>query len=88
MNKMVNLINSPEISVCRNATYALTAAAQNGKKYYFLSNNYIDANAISACNVGAIDALIQLSKDNVRRSKKFAAEALEKLLNYRKLGLE
>jgi hypothetical protein len=45
---------------------------------------HIDANAISACSVGAIDALIQLSKDNVRRSKKFATDALEKLINYRK----
>ena len=50
----------------------------------YIISYYIDANAISACSVGAIDALIQLSKDNVRRSKKFAADALEKLINYRK----
>jgi hypothetical protein len=35
MNRMVDLIQSPEISVCRNATYALATAAQNGRFFAF-----------------------------------------------------
>lgn len=30
MNRLVDLIQSPDISVCRNAAYTLSVAAQNG----------------------------------------------------------
>lgn len=42
-----------------------------------------DLNGIAACNAGAVEALIKLSDQKSKRSSKFAAEALEKLFNYR-----
>lgn len=38
--------------------------------------------AIAACNAGALEALINLSRDPLRQAPKFAADALEKLLDF------
>lgn len=70
MNRLVMLLQSPDINVCRNAAFTIATAAHN------------EHNAIMACQVGAVDALVQLSKETAKRSKKFATEALEKILNY------
>ncbi|KNC96000.1 uncharacterized protein SPPG_08599 [Spizellomyces punctatus DAOM BR117] len=70
LNHIIELIASKDINVCRNAAYALSNAAQH------------DGIAMAACRAGALEALIDLSKDPARHAPKFAADALEKLLNY------
>ncbi|KAJ3369243.1 Armadillo repeat-containing protein 3 [Kappamyces sp. JEL0680] len=70
LTRLVELLHSQDTNVCRNVSYTLSIAAQN------------ETNATIACQGGAIDALIQLSKDSAKKSKKFASEALEKLLNF------
>ncbi|KAJ2997461.1 Armadillo repeat-containing protein 3 [Globomyces sp. JEL0801] len=69
MNRLVELLGSPDINVCRNATYVISVASQ------------YETNAINACSAGAIDLMVELSKQAAKRSTKFATDALEKLLN-------
>jgi hypothetical protein len=46
-----------------------------------------DVNAINACSLGAIDGLLQLSKQSNKKSTQFAIEGLEKLLNFSKVQI-
>ncbi|KAJ3257929.1 Armadillo repeat-containing protein 3 [Boothiomyces macroporosus] len=71
----VSLLSSTDLNVCRNAAYSLSVICQ------------YEPNSISACSTGALEALLQLSKQAAKKSTKFAADALEKILNYRKLIL-
>jgi hypothetical protein len=79
ITRIVELLQSTDINVCRNAAYTLSIAAQNGKNVKIK----LETNALNACQFGAVDGLLQLCKDGAKKSKKFASEALEKLLNYR-----
>eukprot|EP00842_Homolaphlyctis_polyrhiza_P004720 jgi/Hompol1/5249/HPOL_000662-RA len=69
--KIVDLLGAKDASVCRNAAYALSNASQ------------YEPNAIASCNAGALEQLISLSKEGVRKSAHFAADAIDKLLNHR-----
>ena len=75
MFKLNEMLLSPDINVCRIAAYTLSISSQN------------EVHAVNACNLGAIDSLIQLAKQSGKKSTKFAQDALEKLLNHRKLKL-
>jgi armadillo repeat-containing protein 3 len=88
--KLISLLNSKDVNVCRNAAYVLSAAAQYGISTYPLHLSWLilkkylpEPNAISACQNGAIEALITLGKDQLRNSTRFASDALDRLLNYR-----
>ncbi|KAI9103767.1 armadillo-type protein [Phlyctochytrium arcticum] len=70
VSRLIELLESKDMTVCRNTAYALSNAAQ------------LDSIAMSACRSGAISALINLVKDPSRHSPRFASDALEKLLNY------
>jgi hypothetical protein len=68
---LLEFLQSPDIHLCKIATYLLPISCQ------------VESNAIHACSMGAIELLIQLSKQPAKKVTKFALEALEKLLNYR-----
>nr|KAJ3422314.1 Armadillo repeat-containing protein 3 [Polyrhizophydium stewartii] len=70
LTKLVELLGSRDISLCRNAAYALSNATLH------------EPNAVTACNAGALEALLALSKEKLKSSTRFAAEAMEKLLNH------
>ncbi|TPX54144.1 hypothetical protein PhCBS80983_g06029 [Powellomyces hirtus] len=70
LNRLIELIGSKDLNVCKNAAYALSASAQN------------DAIATAACRAGGLEALTDLSSDKLRHAPRFAADALDKLLNY------
>ena len=67
--RLIELIGSKEVSVCRHASYSLSNACQ------------LEMNAISACNAKALEALISLARDPTKNTSKFAAEATDKILN-------
>jgi hypothetical protein len=71
ITKLVEYLQSQDLNLCRVATYLLTIACQ------------VEANAVQACSIGAIDYLIQLVKQPGKKTAKFAQEGLERLLNYR-----
>ncbi|KAJ3275049.1 Armadillo repeat-containing protein 3 [Terramyces sp. JEL0728] len=68
--RLVNLLSSTDLNVCRNAAYSLSVICQ------------LETNSVAACSTGAIDSLMQLSRQAAKKSTKFAADALEKILNY------
>ncbi|KAI9203366.1 armadillo-type protein [Polychytrium aggregatum] len=68
--RLVELLKSREINVCRNVAYAIANAAQ------------YEPNAVIACQLGGIEALLALSRDATKNAVKFASDALEKLLNH------
>ncbi|KAJ3018681.1 UNVERIFIED_CONTAM: hypothetical protein HDU68_011024 [Siphonaria sp. JEL0065] len=68
--KLISLVLSKDVSVARNAAYALSNAAQ------------YESNAVLFCQMGAIEALLALGKDAAKSSQKFSRDALDKLLNY------
>ncbi|KAI9350808.1 armadillo-type protein [Obelidium mucronatum] len=68
--KLISLVLSKDVSVARNAAYALSNAAQ------------YELNAVMFCQMGAIEALLALGKDPAKSSQKFSHDALDKLLNY------
>ncbi|KAJ3162947.1 Armadillo repeat-containing protein 3, partial [Irineochytrium annulatum] len=70
IGRLVALLSSKDISVSRNAAYALANAAQ------------LEATALLACQQGAIEALLNLSRESLKNSSKFANDALDKLLNH------
>jgi hypothetical protein len=72
ITKLVEYLQSQDLNLCRVATYLLTIACQ------------VEANAVQACSIGAVDYLIQLVKQAGKKTTKFAQEGLEKLLNHRK----
>lgn len=69
--RLIELLDSKEVSVCKNAAFALSTSCQ------------LDLNAISACNSKALESIVALMKDPIKNASNFAAEAAEKLLNYR-----
>ncbi|KAJ3020782.1 Armadillo repeat-containing protein 3 [Thoreauomyces humboldtii] len=70
LNRLIELIGSKDLSVCKNAAYAVSIASQS------------DSIATASCRSGALEALIDLSNDKVRHAPRFANDALEKLLNH------
>ncbi|KAJ3037305.1 Armadillo repeat-containing protein 3 [Rhizophlyctis rosea] len=70
IGRAIELLESKDITVCRNAAYAISNAAQ------------YEPNAVAACAAGALQAMINLMNDTGRNATKFATDALEKLLNY------
>ncbi|KAJ3050913.1 Armadillo repeat-containing protein 3 [Rhizophlyctis rosea] len=70
IGRAIELLGSKDITVCRNAAYAISNAAQ------------YEPNAVAACGAGALQAMINLTNDTGRNASKFATDALEKLLNY------
>ncbi len=70
--RLIELLNSSEVSVCRHAAFALSSSCQ------------LDLNAITACKSKALESLVTLIKDPIKNASNFAADAAEKLLNYRK----
>lgn len=69
--RLIELLNSNDVAVCKNAAFALSTSCQ------------LDVNAITACNSKALESLVTLMKDPIKNASNFAAEAAEKLLNYR-----
>jgi len=70
ISRLVEILSSKDLHACQNAAYTLSIASKN------------DENAGIACSSGAIHTLIGLSVDSSKRSKKFAADSLERILNY------
>jgi hypothetical protein len=70
--RLIELLGSSDVSVCKQASYSLSNACQ------------LDVNAISACSSKALEALIALAKDSTKNASNFAADATDKILNYRK----
>ena len=70
--RLVELLSSKDINIARNAAYALSNATIH------------EPNAIAACNAGALESLLSLTKETTKHSTKFASEALEKIFNHRK----
>ncbi|TPX73442.1 hypothetical protein CcCBS67573_g05291 [Chytriomyces confervae] len=68
--RLIALVLSKEVTVARNAAYALSNASQH------------ELNASLFCQMGAIEALLALGKDATKSSQKFSHDALDKLLNY------
>ena len=58
------------MGVARNAAWAISSAAM------------LESLAIEACSKGALEALMSITRSG-KAGMKFAADALEKLLNYR-----
>ena len=69
--RLIELLSSKDVSVCKHAAFALSTSCQ------------LDKNAITACNSKALEALVALMNDPIKNSSNFAADAAEKLLNYR-----
>jgi hypothetical protein len=67
-------LSSDVDEVCRNAAWVLSCGALSGEV------------ALEACSIGALEALMKLSSSDRKSSSKFASDALEKILNYRKFS--
>ncbi|KAH6575746.1 hypothetical protein BASA62_001775 [Batrachochytrium salamandrivorans] len=70
LSKIAELLSSKDMHVCRNAAYALSCAIVYGP------------NASLACDTGALQQLISLSKEKTKSSVKFATDAMENLLSH------
>ncbi|KAH6598308.1 hypothetical protein BASA61_002920 [Batrachochytrium salamandrivorans] len=70
LSKIAELLSSKDMHVCRNAAYALSCAIVYGP------------NASLACDAGALQQLISLSKEKTKSSVKFATDAMENLLSH------
>ncbi|KAJ1342450.1 hypothetical protein BSLG_002995 [Batrachochytrium salamandrivorans] len=70
LSKIAELLSSKDMHVCRNAAYALSCAIVYGP------------NASLACDTGALQKLISLSKEKTKSSVKFATDAMENLLSH------
>jgi len=68
--RIVELLKSKDINGSRNAALALSNACE------------YEPNALMACQMGAIDAMIALISDTKRNTLRFATDALENLLNH------
>ncbi|KAJ3084916.1 hypothetical protein HK102_000515 [Quaeritorhiza haematococci] len=71
LKRMVEFLSSKDAHVSKTAVYALSqACAQH------------EMNAATVCELGAIEAILELSKDPKKNCEKFALDALETILNY------
>ena len=69
MTRFIELLKSRDFTVCRNAALAVSNACE------------YEPNALIACQLGALEALMALISDSKRNSSRFATDALESILN-------